>query len=244
MFKSLMRSFGVGGARVETVIANPDVEVGGTLQGEIHIQGGDHEQDIRAVVLELATRCFAEQGGGKTFSEFTLGSATLNPGPVAPGATRTMPFQIRLPAATPISVGSASTVLKTRLDVTGAIDPRDSDPVRVRPDATIRAILDGMERAGFWLEEAEVEWNPRRAQPLVQEFDFRPRSRGDWDIDEVELAFTPVQTGIEVTLAVDSRGSLFGIGRERMARFVVAHADVARLDLARELRRAIDGLRR
>jgi sporulation-control protein len=245
MLKSIMRSFGVGGARIDTVLDNPEVQVGGTLSGEVRITGGQHEQEIRGVELELATRCFAERNGGdKTYSDFTLGAATLNPGIIRSRESRTLPFQIRLPAMTPISLGSTQTVLRTRLDVAGAVDPRDADPIRVRPNAAIAAVLQGMERAGFRLVEAEVEWNARRAKPLVQEFDFRPTSRGDWGIEEVELSFTPTEWGAEVLLTVDNRGGLFLPGRERTTRFDARERDLGRLDMAEELRRAIASLRR
>ncbi len=245
MLKSILRNFGVGGARLDTVLDSPEVEVGGTLSGEVRILGGDQAQDIRGVELELSTRCFAERNGGdKTYTQFTLGTARLNPGTVAPGETRTLPFQIRLPELTPISLGSTQTVLRTRLDVAGAVDPRDADPIHVRPSAAIAAVLQGMERAGFRLVEAEVEWSPRRAKPLVQEFDFRPTSRGDWGIEEVELSFTPITGGAEVLVTVDNRGGLFLPGRERTALFEVRNRDLGRLDMPQELQRAIASLRR
>jgi sporulation-control protein len=89
-----------------------------------------------------------------------------------------------------------------------------------------------------------VEHQPRRAQPFVQEFDFRPRSSRDWGIEEVEIAFEPVPGGVEVLVTVDNRGGLFLPGRERTARLRVLDASLDRLDMAAELRRVIAGLRR
>ena len=161
-----------------------------------------------------------------------------------PGQSRVIPFAIRLPPGTPLSVGGASTALRTRLDVAGAVDPRDADPVRVRPSRAMAAVLRGMEEAGFRLVEVEVEHRPRGAQPFVQEFDFRPRSARDWGIEEVEIAFGPMAGGVEVLLTVNNRGGLFLPGRERSARFHVTDAMADRTDMAAELRRAIASLRR
>lgn len=244
MFKSILRSLGIGGASVETVLDRPEVAVGGRLTGEVRITGGDSEQDIRGVVLEIVTRCRVEtRGDEKVYAEISLGEARLDPGVIGPRATKTLPFQIVLPASTPLTVGSTSTVLRTRLDVAGAVDPKDADPVRVLPNRAMSAVLHGMERAGFRLVETEVEHNPRRANPFVQEFDFRPRSSRDWGIEEVEISFSPTQDGVEVSLTVDNRGGFFTLERERTARFRVSEAEADGIDMAAELRRAIDSLR-
>ena len=245
MFKSILRSLGLGGASVETELDDADVEVGGTLSGRIRVTGGEARQEIRGVVIELVTRARVEgPGDSKMLSDILLGEARLEVGAVEPGQSRVLPFASRLPAGTPLSVGAASTSLRTRLDVAGAVDPRDADPVRVRPNRAMAAVLRGMEAAGFRLAEVEVEHRPRRAQPFVQEFDFQPRSSRDWGIEEVEIAFEPVAGGVDVLLTVDNRGGLFLPGRERSARFRVTDAAAERVDMAGELRRAIASLRR
>ena len=66
---------------------DPEVEVGGELAGEIRITGGSHEQDIKGVVLSIATRALVEtRGDDKVYAEVTLGETTLNPGRVGAGA--------------------------------------------------------------------------------------------------------------------------------------------------------------
>jgi sporulation-control protein len=245
MFKSILRSFGIGGASIETVLSTPQTVPGGEIAGEIRISGGDHEQDIRGVVLEILTRARVEtRGGDKVHAEITLGEVTLHPGRIAARSRVNLPFRIRLPTSCPLTIGSTSTVLKTRLDVAGAIDPTDTDPVQVLPTPAMDAVLHSVERAGFRLVETEVEYNPRRSNAFVQEFDFHPMRGGDWGIEEVEISFAPAPGGVEVLLTVDNRGGFFLPGRERTARFRVADAQTDHLDLASELRRAINSLRR
>ncbi|TNC50419.1 hypothetical protein FHG66_07920 [Rubellimicrobium rubrum] len=245
MFKGILRSIGIGGASVETVLHASEAVPGGEIAGEIRISGGDHKQDIRGVVLEIVTRARVEtRGDDKVYAEINLGEAKLQPGRVEAGSKVNLPFRIRLPASCPITIGTTSTVLKTRLDVTGAIDPRDADAIRVLPTHAMNAVFDGLERAGFHLVETEVEYNPRRSNPFVQEFDFRPVGRGDWDIEEVEISFDPVPGGIDVLLTVDNRGGFFVPGHERTGRFRVLDAQADRFDLATELRQTINSLRR
>ncbi len=243
MFKSILRSLGVGGASVETVLDEAEVEVGGRLSGEIRIAGGSAATDIQGVVLELVTRARVEtRGDEKVYGEITIGEARLPALRVEAEEAEVLPFMIQLPPSCPLTAGSTSTVLRTRLDVAGAIDPRDTDPVRVLPSRAMIAVFDGLERAGFRLAETEVEYNPRRANPFVQEFDFVQRSGRDWGIEEVEISFSPTRGGVEVLLTVDRRGGFFAIGGERTARFRVLEAELGRIDMGRELRRAVDGL--
>ena len=88
-----------------------------------------------------------------------------------------------------------------------------------------------------------VEHNPRRNFPFVQEFDFRPTSVRDFGVEEVEVSFRPVGRGVEVALTVDRRGGFFKMGGERTARFQVSERDLPRLNMAAELRQAINSLR-
>lgn len=244
MFKNILSSIGIGGASLDTVLDDPEVEVGGALSGEVRITAGPAEQDIGDVHLELVTRCLVEtRGDEKVYSEIVLASARLDPGRIGAGTARTLPFRIAVPPSAPLSVGSTATSLRTRLDVARAVDPRDSDRVLIRPSRAMSAVFQGLEQAGFRLAETEVEYNPRRQNPFVQEFDFRPRAARDWGIEEVEISFVPAPGGVEVVLTVDRRGGFFTMGRERTARFRVHEAQIDRLDMAAELRRAIGALR-
>jgi sporulation-control protein len=245
MMKNILSSIGIGGASVDTVVERTDIDVGERLHGEVHVKVGTAEQAIKSVVLELVTRCLVEAGGdNRTYGEIVIASATVDPGGAfTAGETKVLPVTIEVPPTAPLSVGSTSTVLRTRLDIARAIDPRDSDRIRILPNRAMSAVFEGMEAAGFRLVDAEVEYNPRRAMPFVQEFDFKPVSFNDFGIEEVEISFSPAQDGIDVMLTVDNRGGLFTAGRERAARFRVGDADAGRGNMATELRRAIESLR-
>ncbi|SDF39137.1 sporulation protein [Limimaricola pyoseonensis] len=244
MFGKVLTSLGIGGATVDAVLEDDRVEVGGTLKAEIRVKGGTTAQEIRSARLELVTHCLVEgPGGAKAHGDIVLVSGEVAIGQVAPGEELAIPVEMDVPASAPISIGSTRTHLRTRLDVPGAIDPKDSDLVEIVPNPTMTAVLDGIAQAGFRLVETEVEYDPRRRAPFVQEFDFRPSGFGDLGIEEVEISFAPAPGGVEVLLTVDNRGGLFFGGGERAARIRIAHAEASRIDMASELRRAIDRLR-
>ncbi|WP_176237577.1 sporulation protein [Palleronia marisminoris] len=237
-----MRTLGVGGATIDTVLETDEVVVGGTLRGEVRVKGGASDQDIRGVTIEIVTRCLVEtRSDNRVHAEIILASGTIELGRVTAGEELAAPLEIDIDPAAPISIGTTTSFVRTRVNVPGAVDPTDKDPVRLLPTPAMLAVISGLEQAGFALTETEVEHNPRRANPFVQEFDFRPRGFNDFGIDEVEISFQPIRGGVEVLLTVDNRGGFFTMGRERSARFQIRDAD--RSDIVAQLRAAISSLR-
>ena len=60
MFKKLKASLGIGAAKVDTVLDNIEVFQGGELSGNVHIVGGDVEQQIDLINLVLNTEVKVE----------------------------------------------------------------------------------------------------------------------------------------------------------------------------------------
>lgn len=242
MFKNVLASIGIGGTKVDTLVDQPDVPAGGTLSGRVTIMGGDVPQRIDAIHLDLITRCIVEaRNDQKVYGEIMVTSARAAAGmEVAPGQALELPFRMEVPEFAPLSVGSTRTMLRTRLDVPKAVDPRDSDAVHVMPNTAMRSVFEGMERAGFRLAEVEVEHNPGRQIPFVQEFDFKPVSFRDWGVEEVEIAFQPAGGGaLDVLVTVDRRGGLFSFGGETGYRFRVPAGGANPDDVATAVRQAI-----
>jgi sporulation-control protein len=244
MLKSLFSSIGISGTTVDTVVDNNQVVVGETLIGRVDIKGGSTDQVVQGVALELFTRCLIEtRGDQKVHADIVVASGRIDLDGIRAGERKSVPVAIPIDPATPLSLGTTSTRLRTRLDIANAVDARDNDLVRILPNRVMSAIFNGLETAGFRLVETEIEYNPRRKQPFVQEFDFKPRSLKDFGVEEVEISFKPLRNGIEVALTVDRRGGLFTAGGERTSRFKVKESDLSHLNMANELRNAITMLR-
>lgn len=242
MFKNVLASIGIGGMKVDTIVSETTVEPGGRLSGTIGIVGGDVPQRIDAIELALVTRAIVETSGdNKVYGEVTVAVVrAADRMEVAPAQRLDLPFTLEVPPSAPLSIGPVHTALRTRLDVPMALDPRDSDAVRIVPDGAQRSVFEGMQRAGFRLGEVEVEYKPRRVPPFLQEFDFKPTSVRDWGVEEVEVAFLPRSGGgYEVLLTVDSRGGLFSRGLERGYRLAVPATGADPEDVAAAVRQAI-----
>lgn len=244
MLKSLFVSIGIGGASVDTILDSNQVVVGETLTGRVEVKGGSTDQAVRGVILELVTKCLVEANGdNKVHADIVVASGRVDLDGIRAGERKSLPIAIPIPPGTPLSVGTTSTRLRTRLDIANAVDATDSDIVQIVPNQVMSAIFHGLETAGFRLAETEIEYNRRRQQPFVQEFDFKPRSMRDYGVEEVEISFKPIRNGVEVALTVDRRGGFFSAGGERTARFKVTEGELRHLDMASELRNAIAMLR-
>jgi hypothetical protein len=56
VFQRMMRAFGAGGPSIDTVPANPHTRPGRSLDGQVHVVGGDQAVDIEHIALGLVTR--------------------------------------------------------------------------------------------------------------------------------------------------------------------------------------------
>jgi sporulation-control protein len=217
MFK---RMFNVGGAKVDTVLGTPYVTPGDFVTGQVNITGGKDNQEFRRIYLSFQTRYKHED----TFHEHTLASQDIS-GPVVVhgGQQYSLPFQLPLPPDTPLTLGHGSRVhLKTGLDIAKAVDPSDSDELRVEPNALQTAVLETIGRLGFSLHQVENEYDPRRGRPrpFVQELEFKPHG-GPFAgrFSELEVVFKPAADGYDVYLEMDRRA-------RGLAGFLEAAADM------------------
>ncbi len=177
--RRLLTSIGVGAATVDTKLETEEVYPGDEIRGVVELKGGS-AQEIDAINLEVQTDYKREAGDTTvretaTIERFSVASAIT----VEPQTQEQIPFSFRLPYDTPLTIGRSAVWIRTALDVKMAMDPSDRDPITVRPDATMRTILDAAEQLGFVLREAENEELPyhhRRRLSFAQEFEFVARS--------------------------------------------------------------------
>ena len=230
MLKKVLCTLGFGGATVDTVVQEPKAEIGEKLGLEVRIKGGEAEQAIRAIILELVTSCRVEiQENATERAEIVIASTTIELGRVEAREEKTIPTELDVPVWAPITGYSTRTVLRTRLEVIGGVDPQDTDAIEILPNRVMAATLNGIRDAGFVLADTEVEHDPQSPRPTVQEFDFRPTSPGMYSIEQVEVWFSPVEGGLDVHLITDRCGAFGARGRERSAQFRVLESEIDNL---------------
>ncbi|RCW47081.1 sporulation-control protein [Halopolyspora algeriensis] len=252
MFKKLLAAVGVGGAEVETELHTPGVQPGGVVQGVVRLRGGEVAQEIGGVFVELVTRVEHEVGDDEVeamrgFHRVQVaGGVELESGRIAE-----LPFSLPVPWETPITHdrdhplrGSVVSV-RTTLDIRGAVDATDTDPIGVGALPAQHVLLEAVERLGFRFHKADVEAGQlrgtRQRLPFYQEIEFSgsPHYRR---LNQLEVSFVADEHGMDVVLEADKKAGLLGGGRDLINMLRVDYGTVHSIDWARELHPVLESM--
>lgn len=217
--KKLFASLGIGGASVETVLAEPNVLPGGVVHGEVRVTGGAVAQSVQQLSVGLQARVEVESGNGErtedvVFHRQALGGAFE----LTPGAAYVLPFALNVPWETPVTsvlgqpLEGVRIGVTTQLEISRALDSTDLDPIVVHPLPAQQALIEAFGALGFRFKSADLEkgriGGTRQRLPFYQEieFDAPVRYRG---LKEVELSFLADGHGMDVVLEMDKRPGVF-----------------------------------
>ncbi|MEU6037869.1 sporulation protein [Actinomadura sp. NPDC047616] len=246
VFKRLLGAFGVGGPSVETVLHGGHGRPGGHLPGEVTIQGGDHDVHVQQVVLSLVTHVEYEHGDheGTAGVEFYRG-AIAGGFHLGAGQYHTIPFQMPLPWELPLTevhgrhLHGMAMGVRTELEISGAMDSGDLDPVSIGPLPSQQRVLDAFAALGFQFKSADVEQGHiagvHQEPPFYQEIEFYAPPQYGGQINEVELTFVASPHGLAVVLEADRRGNIFAEGDDVFGRFHVSHDEALHMAWEQEL---------
>lgn len=215
MFKKLLASIGIGGAKVDTLLHSEMLCPGDHFQATVVITGGDSEQDISGLDLALVTRVKVERDEtemvvNKTLCHWHVADRfTLQPGEV-----REIPFSARLPFETPITANGARNNqtrvwISTGLNIDMALDASDKDPLNIIATSTQNKVLQAMDACGYALVKADVEEGAVRAQNFqssmgcYQELEYRPNRFALFGLNEVEITFVTTEQETHILFELD-----------------------------------------
>ncbi|PRX50897.1 sporulation-control protein [Prauserella shujinwangii] len=252
MFKKILAAVGIGGAEVETELHTTSVPPGGVVEGVIRLRGAEVEQDVQGVHVEFVTRVEHEVDDKEVNLNRGFGrTAVAGEVALAAGRTVELPFRLPVPWETPIThhrdrpLPGAAVSVRTVLDIRGAVDPTDSDPVAITALPAQQELLDAVEQLGFRLRSADVEAGhlrgTRQTLPFFQEIEFAgsPRYRR---LSQLELTFVAAGDGMDVVIEADKKAGLLSSGRDITNVLRVDHDSVGRVDWAGELDRHLGSL--
>lgn len=212
VFKRMLASVGIGSAKVDTHLHNAVVVPGGSLQGEVHVMGGEIDQEIAEIYLYVATQYKRERDDTTYYEECKLLKAPISaPFTLHVHEKKVIPFSIEIPDQTPLTFGHQEVYIRTGLDIAMAINPGDRDYLSVEPHPSMQAVLDALNLLGFRLAKSECEYNTRlgRTYPFVQELEFKPTGAYQRLLDELEVIFYLNGNQLEVLLEIDKRARGF-----------------------------------
>ena len=231
-FRNLMARLGSGNADVQTVLDSSETTPGGTVSGTVTVSGGTVAQDIDEIRVELVATVEVEGEDGEWREDVVFGTSSVaGASRIEPGEQRSVRFQFTVPLQCPFTsldgwqLRGMRVGLRTRVDIAGAIDPGDLDPVSVLPLPVQRSVLQALGQRGFRFTGADVEKGRLRGSdlPFYQEVEFAPPGDLRGRINELEVTFLAQPEGVEVVLEVDRRGGLLTAGHDAGGRLFLAH---------------------
>jgi len=194
-FKKTLASFGIGSAKVDSVLEQEVLIPGQTINIKIHVYGGATEQAIDNIDLKLCCQYVEEvkentgsnDGNARVRRQkqtYALASWTLPYAfTIEPGQEREFDVTFDVPWNTPVTIGDAKVWLETGLDISLALDPSDKDILTVRPEPMLDGVFTALEDLGLRIRQVECEAAQGFELPFVQEFEFVPTTgpyHGRW----------------------------------------------------------------
>ncbi len=131
MLKKFLSTIGIGSMKVDTIVDQPDLAHGESLSGKIYIDGGQSEQLIDFIKLEVIKR----SEGHREDSDFDVTNDIVAKymietiGSVKSKETRMVPFEIMPDERWEYDKDQAKLFLRTSVHITGAVDVQDEDEI-------------------------------------------------------------------------------------------------------------------
>ena len=229
-FKKTLASFGIGSAKVDSVLQQEVLYPGEKANIRVDVYGGATAQEIDNIEIKLYCRYIKEmpanQGNDKG-SNSRMRRVPTNHAlacwslPYAftlePGETRNFDVELNIPWNTPVTIGDSKVWLETGLNIALAKDPTAKHILTVRPDPLLDGIFTVLEESGLRIRQVECEAVEGFDLPFVQEFEFVPTTgpfHGRWR--ELELVAHRNDQHLEIWFEIDrhrkgTRGMLAGL---------------------------------
>ncbi|MFB4319023.1 sporulation protein [Actinomadura sp. 21ATH] len=235
---------GAPGVTVDTVLSEPNCRPGGVVAGKVHVVAGPQPAEIRHVTLALMPRMQNGYGGESAGPEVYRGALTRS-FRLDPGQRRDLAFSIPLPYELPFTTVLGRELpgftigLCTEVDVKGAADPGDVDPISVEPLKSQQWVLAAIARLGFKIQNVAFEQSklagvPQQL-PFFQEIRLAPPPRYQGRFGEIGLTFVASPRHMAFVLEADRRDG--GGGDESFGRFQVEHPEAAETDWGAKIER-------
>ena len=202
MFKKILAGLGIDGAKVNFVIENNGVELGGVVSGNVYVSGGSVDQVIAeiTIALEVSSRYKAGDEIRHVHQEIASGIVARQLMVKANSPEISFPIQFELPYNIPISTPYTRYQFRTNLDIPNALDAKDIDEITIRPNHYVQCLLDAIELLGFRSKGESGSFNGK-----FQQFEYVPTKFLRGKLDELEVYFEAQEDRINIMLQIDKK---------------------------------------
>lgn len=131
MLKKFLSTIGIGTMKVDTIVDKPVLAHGETLSGKIYIYGGQSEQLIEFIKLEV----LKQSEGHREDSDFDVTNVSVAKhtiemvGSVKSKETRMIPFELMPDERWNTEADNEKLYLRTSVHITNAVDVQDEDEI-------------------------------------------------------------------------------------------------------------------
>lgn len=214
-FKRTIASFGIGAAKVDTKITNNVVKQGDDLSGVVVVKGGDTNQPIESIKLNLMT-LYCHEGNDRLTSAIIHTHKVNEPFIINEQEQQEIPFSFKIPLDTPMTMEDPKTFqnvppvwIETGVEIKNAVDPKDKDPITVDPTEVYEGMIDLIKMVGFRFRQMENQRTPRVIKsrlPYVQQFEFVPNfGKYAHKLDELEVYMMPEEHETKLYFEIDKK---------------------------------------
>ena len=214
IFNKIMASgFGLGAAKIDTIIHTKNMVPGGIIEGVCKVKGGKIEQYINNISIGVYTS-YKKEVNDKTINEVQRIQEHIIQvnQTILPHEVYEFNFRFILYKRVPVTIHKSKVWTSTWLDIKGGIDKSDIDYINVGFNDYMQNVVDAILDLGFSLREVENEYCKARLNgfKFIQEFEFVP-TRGQFrgKLDELELVFIPTNTHVDILLEIDRKARNF-----------------------------------
>ncbi|WP_172803753.1 sporulation protein [Actinoalloteichus hymeniacidonis] len=249
----MLATFGHGGATVEVLPSAPEVTPGETISGQVLLLGGQVDQELGSLSVDLVTEVHMGENSSADpsedptvtlpFTKVEVGSRRL----IQPGESIMLPFELTMPWETPITISRTGFLsgmavgIRAEADLNMTfVDAVAIAPIVVTPLPSQQRILDAMTNIGFVPKAADMEYNSLRGVeqqlPFIQEIEYEPPTEFSENLHDVELTFVARAHDLQVVLEVDKRvrvskgEDITARGETTMGDFVLLHEEIDEID--------------
>lgn len=192
MFKKIMASFGIGSAKVNLVLDKQHCRIGEALRGKAVVEGGSVDQEVNSLDVDIMLKFNVR---GKEFSRVVHTLNVARNFYVKSKKNLEFPLEHFLPVDYPISKGSVSYHMVTKMDIARSTNSGDTDNLVVLPSREMELIIEAFDILGF-----KEKMGSGRIEKYGQEFTYYPTTIFGEQLRELAFKFYNENNNIKLFL--------------------------------------------
>ncbi|MDE3840746.1 hypothetical protein C0966_15825 [Bacillus methanolicus] len=208
MEPKFLAKLGKGAATVDLQIENRPYQINEVVQGEVILKGSEVDQKINQLAVKFMMTVTTKNG--QSISREVEMVPLTGSFVISKKEEKRFLFHYRIPPTLPLSRGPVSYYFDTHLDIEGGVDRTDIDYITIGESKEIQSIFNALSRLGF-----REKSTTGKLDAYGQEFEFFPTQLFAGQINELEIRFAYVETGIQIWMEVDCRSGYGEIEAKR-----------------------------